>query len=208
MPSTPKPFIPVENCMSVEMLFEIQGQKVENVLHVDCGHSPILADVATVGSALVGWWNSHGKTITPAGLSLMGLKIKSLATADGFQIVYNTGLPVSGVASGSMLPNNVTVAIRFGTAWSGRSSTGRLFHLGLVSDFVTAGLLNVSGINALKTNYEALVTALTTAGMALQVVSYVADNAWRTVGQHRTIETVSVDANSDSQRRRLPGRGR
>lgn len=202
-------FSVMENTVKVELLFSLDGQKLENVFHVDVGHAPVLADVAIIGGAIVTWWNTHIKPITGGGISFNGIKFTNMESQDGFQVEYNTGLPLIGTRpTGKTAPNNVTVAIRLGTQYRGRNATGRIFHIGL-DDEVLSGSHLIAGFDGtLKTKYEALISGLLAAGGVLVVASQWLAGVRRPVALLQPVTSVSVDNTTDSQRRRLPGRGR
>lgn len=201
-------FIPVPNTASVEAIFDVFGQKVENVYHVSQSSPFTETALAQAASAFVDWYGLHGKTLTGGYCSLAKIVAKDLTSADGPAIEYNTGLPIAGTAPAAQAaPLNVTCAVSFGTAKRGRSYRGRIYQIGLnVSQYnenqITGGMQS-----ALITAYAALVAAFHTAGFDMCVVSRFANKAPRAQGVHTTITSVNVDVNLDSQRRRLTGRG-
>lgn len=203
-----RPFIPVPGTLKAELLFSQKGQRLENVLHIDTGHTPVLSDVVSLAGAIITWWTTYIQPIAATELALMGVKFTNLEAADGFQVEYNAGLPLYGTAGATGLPNNVTVAVRLTTDYRGRNSTGRLYHVGLRAGQISGNLIDATVIPVLKTAYEALVSACLDGGGSLSVVSYWINKVLRPEGLATPITGVAIDENLDSQRRRLTSRGK
>ena len=204
----PRAFIPTEHGLKVELLYSQNGQKLENVFNFDCGHNPVLEDVASLAGVVIDWWIAHIQPMASTDLGFMGLKFTNLEAADGFQVEYNTGLPLWGLGEAAGLPGNVTVAVRLNTMYRGRSSTGRVYHVGLRPTQVAGNQLEMNSISVLKAAYEALLSDAQIAGFAWTVISYMISKNWRPAGIKSNITSVSVEQNLDSQRRRLSGRGK
>ena len=202
-------FSVMPNTLRVELLYSKDGQKLENVLHFDVGHNPVLEDVVTLAGVIIGWWEAHMKSLVSSDVSLTGLRFTNMEAQDGFQIEYTTGLPSAGTnEGGTTLPNNVTVAVRLGTAYRGRNATGRLFHVGMRSGDVVGNTLYSVFLPLLKAAYETLLSESLTAGFVWIVASQWLAGIRRPTALIQPIESISVDPTVDSQRRRLPGRGR
>ena len=202
-------FIPVSDTASLELVFDALGQKCENVIHVKAGTTPITeSGLADVCEAVVDWYTTSGKVQVYDGTSLTKIVAKDLTSSTGPAIEYTTGLPLEGTGSGATaLPLNVTAVISLGTALRGRSYRGRIYQIGLGSNWVSGNVLDSGYRNNLVSSYGGLVTAISAAGWTLVVVSKFHNKAPRTAGVATTVTSVSVDTNVDSQRRRLAGRG-
>ena len=201
-------FIPVTNVASVEMIFVILNQRVENVYHCIANTTPITySGLATLCGAFKDWYNTTGKALSVDNLVLEKIVAKDLTSQSGPAIEYTTGLPQAGTHVATAYPTNVTVAVSFGTALRGRSYRGRIYQNGLSNDRVVANKITSSYQEDLIAGYAALKSAVNTAGWDLAVVSRYHNKAARTSGVATPITSVSVDINLDSQRRRLTGRG-
>lgn len=139
-----------------------------------------------------------------------------ISVAGGLSVIGTTGLPTTGGNNTTGYPNNVTLAVKWGTGLAGRSFRGRTYHIGLVITQVdTNDNVVASELNAIVGAYDALRTALdnATLGVEMVVVSrYSGVDANhkpipRVTGITTPISGVSADPVTDSQRRRLPGRG-
>jgi hypothetical protein len=140
--------------------------------------------------------------------SLESVKITSLTSKTAPVLIYNVGLPIAGQDSAGTTPNNVSVAIKLSTQQRGRNSTGRLYQLAIPSQHIDHNNIKSDWQATIKTAYETLLSILETAGYAWQVVSYVTNKTLRGTGVANAVQAISIDPILDSQRRRLPGRGR
>ena len=126
---------------------------------------------------------------------------------DGVAVLHTDSLPATGEKTETALPNNVSLAVHWGTGLLGRSRHGRTFHLGITTDLVNGNF--VTNAADIQSAYDALRTTLDniTLNVEFSVVSFVFQNDWRRDPLVTPISGVAVEATIDSQRRRLPGRG-
>lgn len=112
-----------------------------------------------------------------------------------------------GAAVGASLPGNCCLTVKFNTQQRGRSGRGRNYVGGLREADVNGNAVNNFFLNAVFTGYNALVST-PPPGWEWVVVSHFLDKEPREFGFAQTVISASVvDANVDSQRRRLSGRG-
>jgi hypothetical protein len=201
-------FIPVPNAAQVHMSFLYDNQICENVFHVQ-GTAPLtVAQLTQVGNAFRDWWIGSIAGLVPQTLSLQRVEVIGLDAANSPGVVVSGGtLPAPGAHTQPQLPNNVTVAVRWLTAFRGRSFRGRTFHLGIAEDQVTGNTISGPLQSNLQSQYDNLPTTIGLAPFVLVVVSRFSNGQPRTQGISTAITSVSVDNVIDSQRRRLPGRG-
>ena len=202
------PFYRVPNTIKMELLFGAQGQKLENVLHIECAQAPGTAIAIAIAGDVISWWNSTMKPLIASDVALTGIRMTSLDSSDGFQLEYNVGLPIFGTAAATGLPLNVTACIRLTTYQRGRAYTGKLFHVGMINAQTAGNALYSGFVATLKNAYEGLISALTDTDYLPVVVSKVLHGVVRTNPEVTTIVGVAVESYLDSQRRRLTGRGR
>jgi len=201
-------FIPVANTVQLEYLQRQDGQAVENVVHYRLvAGVPSVADMTALCAAAVTWWNAQLKPLCASNVSLVTVKATSLQTQTSPVVEYVTGLPISGTAGGTALPNNVTVVTRLNTDLRGRSYRGRVYHVGLTSSLVNGNTVSSSTRTSLAAAWNAALTLSTAPVWTLVVVSRFADGAPRVNGVRTDVTGVSVNPTIDSQRRRLPERG-
>lgn len=203
-------FIPVPDTAMFELVFDQSGEFAENVYHVKHPGGWTEASLLETCGSFFDWWMTNTKIMT--GIQVQLIKILGTDMSDQFgpRVEYVTDLPqVGGLGSGDSVPNHVAVAIKWLTAKRGRSYRGRTYHCGLRSIHFTNNTLNGTYITSLRTAYTALITAVEGAGAdRLVVASRYANKMARDPGVATDIIACTVDPIIDSQRRRLPGRGR
>lgn len=204
----PSVFVPIPNCVSVQMVHLVQGQICENVYHVAVGAPPTSTSMNAIAAAFKTWWLAHLQAMEPTQVSVDNIIVTDLSSQLGGTVDYVTGLPISGTNATPTAPMNVTVAIKWLTGNRGRSYRGRSFHIQLRTDQYTGSVLNGTNAADLTTNYNALITAITAGGWMLAVASRIQNKVPRITGLATFITGLAVDPVIDSQRRRLPGRGR
>jgi len=201
-------FVPVPNTAQINVVYEQDGQEVENVLYYTKTTTPTLEDLG----ALVDVVNAY---IRDTLIPILATTIKLVRTVgvlldviDGLQVINTTGLPASGGDANPALPNSVAFCISVRTANRGRSFRGRNYIPGLAEDLVTGNTVHSSTAAGLVSIWDGLTAIAGDDGWARTVVSRVNAGVPRTVGVATPVTNVlAVDNTVDSQRRRLPGRG-
>lgn len=202
-------FIPFDRVAKLEAIFLADSQRVENVHHFWFETAPTQDDLEELAASYKTWWTTELGPHLSSALSLQLVKVTDLTIEDGMSIEYATGLPVSGSAASPMLPNNVTIALKWTTGRAGRSYRGRTYILGLREDIVSANLIDTVYGGQLVTAYQNLVVRNLSVNDAVMVVaSRFNNNLPRVTGLATVVTNCSLDRGIDSQRRRLPGRGR
>lgn len=203
-------FIPAANAAQVQLVFTEDGQTIENVYHVLNTVPYDAGTLATLAGTFVTWWSANIRSLTSNGVTLTKVVAKALDTESAPGIEYTTGLPLAGTAaSGSTMPNNVTPVITWVTGLRGRSYRGRTYHIGLMGGhMVGINTMSNSYITSLQTGYNALITAIDGLTQTLCVCSKYHNKAERVTCTLTAILNAVVNGTVDSQRRRLPGRGR
>lgn len=201
-------FVPFNNVVKLELFIRQDLQEVENVLHWQMPATPTISTLDALASDVQDWWDTGIKPITPTNARLIAIKATSLNSQTAPSVEYVTGMPIVGTSAQDAMPNNVTIAIRFLTALRGRSFRGRLFHIGVTRNNVDDNEILQAYADALEAVYGALLIPAAFGSAELVVASRVSGGVERTLGVATTITGVTVNRTLDSQRRRLPGRGR
>lgn len=202
-------FIPVPGVVQVELIYQWDSQTVETVLHYNADDPLDLTNYADIAAQLVTLWNANLKGCISTPVTLTQIKLTDLTAQNGPVLNYSTGLPVVSTLTGPALPNNCALVITKRTPLRGRSYRGRIYHPGLTEPDVTANLVAPARVTTILTAYNALRTF--TAGskvVYMCVVSRFADHLPRATGIATRVSGFTTDGLVDSQRRRLPGRGR
>lgn len=207
MPPPPMPQYDVPGLMRLEMHYLWREQHCMNVFWLNSNlHETSETLEHELAGTFVNWWKTEIAPLISSTVQLYEVTVKELRP-DGVAVLHTDGLPANGAKSETALPNNVSLAVHWGTGLVGRSRHGRTFHLGITSDFVNGNF--VTNANDIQAAYDALRTTLDniTLNVEFSVVSFVLQNAWRRDPLITPISGVAVEATIDSQRRRLPGRG-
>lgn len=202
-------FVPFENTIKLEPVFNWNGQTVENVHYFIVDETPSVDTATDLANAYITWYASNLMAWQPATCQLMKVKATIMETesSPGVEIVPSGTYDGNNVSPG--LPNNVTAAVRWVTALRGRSYRGRSFHIGLCESQVDDSYLTSITTNGLKEAYDELISLTVDVGPAiLGVASRVHNGQERSQGVITPVINCVVENTVDSQRRRLPGRGR
>lgn len=162
-----------------------------------------------LGTAIVEWWDTNLKEMVANTVSLQAVEVVDLTEGSNLGITVQTGLPIFGTGTSPQMPNNVTLAIKKGTGLVGRSFRGRTYHIGLQEAQVVGNTVDSTVVANLRTRYDLLREPLgVLIPVDLCVLSEETGGVPRTEGICTPVTGIGVDPVIDSQRRRLPGRGR
>lgn len=203
------PFIPVPNTLAIDVIYELDGQRVENTLYAEA------ADVPWDEDSILGMLNAIRGIIVTDLLPLLANSIQLvqligtlLDAVDSIAVTLNVSPPVAGGVSGGAMPNNVTYTIQFKTLLRGRSFRGRNYVPGLPRSEVTGNAISASLRTGLLDFYSTLQALIEAGGATWVVVSRFSNGLPRVTGVTTPITgPATADTVTDSQRRRLPGRG-
>jgi hypothetical protein len=195
------PFIPIANATQVNVTGTLMDQLYENVWHVQTADPPTAPDLLTVASIFE---TAYGAILNGLSqeLRIAQIECRYLGNIAGPIVQLFITPPIAGSAPVESVPGNVAFVIKLSSALPGRQFRGRKYFAGFVEADVSFNLLDGTRATAIAGSVQDLITALATNGTPLSVVSKT----------HGTIVPVVsagyVDLYLDSQRRRLPGRGR
>lgn len=202
------PFVPIPNAAQLEYIYTWDGQICENVLTYFINTAVTTTNLQHLASAAITWWNANLKPLQSSSVALLTVKATDLSSQIGPVVEDTTGLPIVGTGASGAVPNNVSVAIKLITANRGRSFRGRVFHVGLVNSVVTNNTVALATRTNLRNAWLAALTLGTSPIWTLAVGSRYTNNAPRVTGLATEVTDISVNAIVDSQRRRLPERGK
>lgn len=205
-----RPFIPVANAASVELIYQLPSAVGENIFHVRKGSPYSAADLVALRTLINNWDSATWASRRVQSVTLFRIVIKALDSLGSPMEDYALPTPRPGGTVSAPMPNNVAWAVKKATGLTGRSYRGRWYVLGLGSNvFVSATqTIDTTTANTILAALNTLLSNLAAAGHTLGVVSYSSNGAWRTNGLFTPVTSfVYTDLILDSQRRRLPGRG-
>jgi len=191
------------------MRYTLLGQQCENTLYFFKDTGVTVESMQLLCAALVTAFGSVMPAALPSAMLLRELYATDLTTQDAPAFTYDTGLPIAGTNGSPPLPNNTALCVSFRTDARGRSARGRNYLMGLTEAVVVGNTVTNGFYDAWLEFYEEMQTGAEAHDYVWGVFSRRFNNAPRTVGLFRAITAVTVvDDTVDSQRRRLPGRGR
>lgn len=202
-------FIPVPNAVEMVLLQAMLGQVINNVLGFDFPDTPDTIDLTTLASAAISSWIDNMAIRLSSDLDLNGVKATSLQSDSAPTVTVAAPVGTDGDIAGASQPLNVAVVVSERTLNRGRSYRGRYYQAGTS----VAGAANVGSITSvyladLLASYAAFIDDIELAtGATHGVISRYNNNAPRTTGVITPITGYSGNADYDSQRRRLLGRG-
>jgi len=203
-------FIPVPDTVAIDVIYDWDGQIVENTLYYT-KISPTDTEITDQVDLVTGYIRDTIMPLLTEVISLVRVVGTLLTALDAFTYTATGGLPVAGAilqTTAKSFPGNVSLAISFRTSEAGRSGRGRNFVAGLVDLRDGNSLLDDVYAGQVVTAWQGLRTLGSDAGWGQVVVSRFHAHAARTTGVVFPItSTLMVDRTIDSQRRRLPGRG-
>lgn len=204
------PFVPTASVISVELIYLVNTQLVENVWNVLSGTTPVdEAALDRIKAKFETWRVASLRPRQSTQCSAQKWVLRDLTSEASFAKEYAVTANAAGSFAQNALPQNVTASIKYSTGLAGRSYRGRTFHVGLSLGQYADNRVNTGEITSLTTCYTALLTGLAGGGTVdtLVVLSKWHDGSLRSAGVATPITGVTVDPNLDSQRRRLNTRG-
>jgi hypothetical protein len=207
------PFIPAENVARLEMVYSYFGSTIENVYHVlnEAGWDE--SSLTALASTFQTWEDDEASPLRSNDISLVTIRATDLTTETSPGIEVPVSPPITGGNVVAGLPGNVTASVKMLTGLRGRSFRGRSYFVGLGENQVTGNALVEATRDAIVDAYETLAASLIGEDWALVVLSLFSgvDEEGhpipRVAGVPTPITSFSMDLNTDSQRRRLTGRG-
>lgn len=197
------------NVCKVVMVFARDTRQTINTFHVESNATWDLSRMGAIASLFKVWWATYYAAAVPTNVALTLVQVRLLDPTNPLAVDLPVSPSVPGARTGTPEPGNVTLTVSWRTGLAGRAYRGRIYSAG-ISEF------DVSLTDTATSTLLALLAAA-----AAQLISQLANNSTPLVVFHRphtpphpldnlfTVVTSYVMENLiDSQRRRLPGRGR
>lgn len=189
---------------------KVFGQNVFNVLHFKKLSSSAwtVAELYELAQKVGDAWVGAMLPQLSVSYILGNIVATDISVAGGFQGVYTATAGQTGAIATAALPNNVAFCLKFLSGHVGRSYRGRIYIGGIPGSVVVANAVN----GTWATNTAAALVTVNTDTAAVDytqvIVSRYADGVLLTPPETRVVETITwTDLNTDSQRKRLNGRG-
>jgi len=164
-------FIEIPETAMAQLIFQQEGQFIENTLyfHKDGGWTE--GGLSTLGSLIVDWWKDNLQPHLTDRMHFLQVIINNLASESAPGIVYTTGLPDTGSVSGHDLPLNVTMAVSFHTGLRGRSFRGRNYLCGMLDTGQAHSTIDATYLGQIKAAYTALIAEVSAEDITWVVAS-------------------------------------
>jgi hypothetical protein len=204
-------FVPAPNVVMVEERGLLDGQFVENRFYVNVLHEPTSADLIAIASAMGTVITTEWVPILPTTWSLREQFMRSMHEENAVQLTFPvTPGTVVGENGNAQLPNNCTLCVSLRSSFAGRSARGRFYWPALHEAQVVGNTVNTSDAADIVQAVQAIDVQLSAIGYDLIICSFITNGAPRVGGPvYFSVNSIFVtDFVVDSQRRRLPGRGR
>lgn len=203
------PFVPFADGAQLTVKYLWDSQQVQNTLYAHQTPGPVtIESIVALGNAVNTWLTDSFMPQLSRVVTYTSLIVKDLSVENSFELVVN-GFGLAGGVDDLTDPNNVTIAASFRTAQSGRSFRGRNYIPGIPKAQIDGNVVNGSFLSNMVVVYNGLQTAIADAGWEWVVASRTLVSGVSGFGVMTPINSVLFTDNIvDSQRRRLPGRGR
>jgi hypothetical protein len=186
----------------VTMVFSRDSRIFENTFHLFKAAGWTLTTLMQAAVDTVSWWNLYYKFCCGNGVALTTVQIRLYDPANPLAFDQPVSPPVAGNQAATMEAANATLTFSWRTGRAGRKERGRIYLVGLTEP----------SVNTNDTVTSAQLAQMATA--AAQFVSIIWSNGvvpaifHRATATYTPINSYVLENVVDSQRRRLPGRGR
>lgn len=193
-------YVDAPGIVTIQPIFGLNTQPVENTFHYHVTGAINATVLTALGNAYIAWFTAHTGLFSTS-LSLDKVYCRDLSTQFGASLDVNPTDSLSGTAAGTVLPNNVSFALKRQSGLAGRANRGRIYHPGITQAACSGTNVLSGGFAAdLVIAYNALLAAMIAAGADHEVILH------RALGTGTQITGYAwSDLFLDSQRRRLPG---
>lgn len=203
----------IQDVAQLVMRSSLDGQQVENVFYLLNDNGWDDSSLLAVSNAAATLWTATAGVLTSqsAITVFQGASLRDLSGPAGKTFASTIGIGLTGQTVQQPLPNNVAFCLHKNAVIGGRHAKGRTYHYGLVQpQTATTNTMSATAAAGIRNRYQQLQDGIEEAdGVHMGFV------AWREAGAPLNppifIPQTGFgwrDLTLDSQRRRLPGRGR
>ena len=203
-------FVPNENVIQLNCRYLWDSQECQNTLYAYFAGGWTYNDMYDTAAYLGNYIHNSFLPLQNYTLQLTGVVAQRLQYPTDLQASWVPSSTAIGGVGQDPAPNSVSIAVSLKTGYSGRSYHGRNYWMGLCDSQTIGNKVHPTVISNILAAYNGLIAGfLGDLAFPLVVYSRIGEGQPRTLGLASAI-TVATVANDiiDSQRRRLPGRGR
>jgi hypothetical protein len=206
------PFVPNARVARFDLVQTLDNQRVLNSMYFAAVLEEHVWDAATLenaAAALADSWTTAVMANQVTVLRLVEVVGTSMESKEAPRISFAVTPPAVGAQATEAMSNNVAFCVTLRTAHRGRGSQGRLYLAGLSVAQVTGNYVDTVPAAAIVAGVKTVIDAMALSGYTACVYSRRENNEWLATGGVAYVQAVlATDLTVDSQRRRLPGRGR
>lgn len=198
------------NVAEVNLIHRWDGQQVENLLYFFSTVEPGQQDLKDLADGVKEYWQTNMLPLMSNQVAFLLAEVQKCEPVPAETASASADLPNTGGDTNPSMPNSTSITITFRTGLSGRSYRGRNFWLGLTEPNVVNSYVEPTLVASVVGAYNGMVgnDAVVT-GWHWGVYSQYHNGVPRETGLFTSITNATViDYVVDSQRRRLPGRGK
>lgn len=202
-------FQPCPNIAKVAVAAQLNGEECVSTTHWYQAGAWGSAELSALAESVRDLWNDLFLPSLPTLYVAYSVEAKGLRTQIDIATLSEFNPPAAGTLGGAIMPNNVSLAVKFSSPFTGRSTRGRNFWPAFVEGDVTGNVIASERISAIVGAYEDLKDlTLAASGFSMVVLSRVQNGVTLANGIGYGITDISVEDDIvDSMRRRLPKRG-
>lgn len=203
------PFNPISAVAKCVVEQSYRGEQCINSMYfLHAGGAITINDANGLAAALLSWWSLALMPKLSNDLDLLSVKVRDLTSVSGIEVFVGASGINGGAGDG--MPNNVAACLSVRTPFAGRHYRGRIYLGGVPRSEVVENSLTASFQDEVATAFNTIVgPGGLWSNWSWAVVAQ--QNAGAVIPGGIVTEVTSalfVDPIVDSQRRRLPGRGK
>ena len=177
-------------------------RQVVNTFHVAKVIPWSITEMVDLAARVHTWWSTYYKLMVPSQYALTQIQVRKYDPTAPLSYDLNISPPEVGTRTGSAEPGNVSLTMSERTGLAGRKYRGRMYIGGISNNDVTINDTVISALISLAANAMAnLISGALPASSDLAVFH-------RNTNTYTEVIAYVIENILDSQRRRLPGRGR
>ena len=215
------PFIPAENTAQVRVNQTMHGEVLTNTFYVQKNSEWGTADLQALATLFTEWWNDDYSDNMSTQICLLSVAARSMQAEDAPGVEVAPPALSCGLSIAEAMPGNVALVVKHITGLTGRNRRGRTYCAGMGENVVDGNAVTSVFRDAVVASFGDLRNRLIAAGYVHVVASFYDGTELVPLGDGQIVkrpvprdaalltpvESYVADLNTDSQRRRLAGRG-
>lgn len=200
-------FIPVDKGIEVACRFSLDGQQVQTSLWFQAPAAPVEQDLLDALNVMLQWWAFISGYVSQMLIPTVFQAYDRTAQVKPSRVITEF-TPAAGAVPGEIAPNNVAACVSLLTGYGHRSGRGRSYLMGIAVSQLTNNTFEPSPLSNWVEAYDNIRFEAQSVGLTHVIVSRYHDHLPRPLGVCVPVTNIRIDNTVDSQRRRLPKRGR